>query len=267
MESEKTVYTEIEGVSNYVINGALPSGFFNINNKQYLFENGVGITKTVKIGKTNYYFVNGKLDKCSDSKAGRIAIGYCGADHDGKNLIYAYQFGNKKLNVGLNPLIENNSGKMCDWDDVTRVPWQTEKHRVKTVVVGSGVKNIGDYFLRISRTPFNQLMKNKKTALKSVTLPTSITRIGKEAFLNHNYLKKMTIPANVKTIRTSAFAYNEKTVFTFKGKTPPTMAKNAFKTSGKSTKWKVKKTKKWKSFAKSSKLKKKAGFKGKISYY
>ena len=134
-------------------------------------------------------------------------------------------------------------------------------------MVGAGVKNIGSRFLRISLTPFNDTVKNKKTALKTVTLPNSLITIGQEAFFNHDYLKKITIPKNVTTIGVRAFAYNGNAVYTFKRKTPPTFKSGAFKIAKNEKKptWKVPKTKKWKSL--SAKIKKYAGFTGKIKYY
>lgn len=255
------------GVYQYYVNGVKQKGFFMINNKPYLFNTkGNGWTKTVTIGKTKYYFKKGKYSKASDKKAGNIAIGFCGASNGGKNLIFAYQYGNKKLNIGKNPMIKKNSCKMKDWDNIIDVPWQSEKHRVKSVVVGSGVKNIGSCFLYISRTPFNDAVKKKKTALTSVSLPTSLKKIGAKSFFHHSKLKKITIPKNVATIGKNAFSYNESTTYTFKKKTPPSFANNSFKTSGKKTVWKVPKTKKWKALAKNKAKKKKIGFKGKIKY-
>ena len=65
-----------------------------INNEQYLFDSkGKGLTKTIKLGNTKYYYTKGKMTKTSDKSAGRVAIGFCGASKNGQNLLYAYHYG------------------------------------------------------------------------------------------------------------------------------------------------------------------------------
>ena len=253
------------GYYYYIANGKKKAGFRIINDKQYLFNNnGKGLTKTIKIGKTKYYYKKGVLAKTSDRKAGRVAIGYCGASADKQNLLYAYNYGDKKLSIGLNPLVKKNSGKMEDWENVRYVPWLAVIRFIKTADVGEGVKNIGNYFIFITKNPFNEEAKKLKSPLKSVTLPESLTTIGKNAFFYNPKLTKVTIPKNVKSIKIQAFAENGKVTYTFKGKKPPKFGKNVFKASSKSL-IKAPNNKKWKT-ALNSKAKKKLGFKGAVKF-
>ena len=264
MKNGKTKLSKKNGYYYYKANGKKISGFRIINDRQYLFsKSGKGITKTIKIGKTKYYYKKGKLSRTSDAKAGRIAIGYCGASKDKQNLLYAYNYGDKKLSIGLNPLVKNNSGKMEDWIDVRYVPWLSVIRFVRTIDVGDGVKNLGDYFMRVSKTPFNEAAKKLISPLRSVSLPNSLTTIGNRAFFYNPKLTKMVIPKNVKTIKESAFAYNGKVTYIFKSKNPPKFGKSVF-IGGKKSVMRVPSTKKWKAFKKSKKLLKKLGFKGSI---
>ena len=261
-DSNTQLVQQADGYWYYTANGHPVSGFRIINNKQYLFDaNGKGITKTIKIGKHKYYYKKGLLAKTSDKKAGRVAIGFCGADADKQNLIYAYHYGDKVLNIGLNPMVQNNTGKMEDWTNVSYVPWMSEIRYIKTCNVGSGVKNLGGYFLFISSDPFNDDAKNLKSKLTSVSLPTSLKTIGVSAFSNNQNLKKLTIPKSVTTIKKKAFAFNKTITYTFKGKTPPKFGSKVFYKSNTKTVIKTPKNSKWK---KSLKSKSKWGFKGKV---
>ena len=265
MVNSKTKLTKKNGYYYYKIAGKNATGFKIINNEQYLFNSkGKGLTKTIKLGNTKYYYKKGKLTKTSDKNAGRVAIGFCGASKNGQNLLYAYHYGDKRLNIGLNPLVKNNTGKMEDWTNVIEVPWASEIRHIKKVNIGSGVKNLGKYAFYISRNPFNEEAKKYGSKLNSVTLPSTLTTIGGYSIYNNKKLKKLTIPKNVKTVRVEAFAYSENVTFTFKTANPPLFEKNVFKTTGKKTVIKAPSSKKWKTLKKSSKQKKRIGFKGKF---
>lgn len=267
MVKKTTKLSKKNGYWYYKANGKKISGFRIINDKQYLFnKNGKGLTKTIKIGKTKYYYKKGKLVRTSDRKAGRIAIGYCGASSNKQNLLFAYHYGDKKLSVGLNPLVKNNSGKMENWTDIRYVPWLSVIRFVKTVNVGDGVKNIGNYFMDIPRKTFNEEAKKIQSPLKTVTLPDSLTKIGIQAFFNNKKITKLTIPKKVKEIDAKAFGYLGKATYTFKGKTPPKFGQAVFKASVKGTVIKVPSTKKWKKYLKNKKNINKLGYKGKIRY-
>jgi len=234
MKKNGTALTKKNGYYYYKAAGKKMSGFRIINNEQYLFNNsGKGLTGTIKLGDTTYYYKKGKLTKTSDKKAGRIAIGFCGASKNGQNLLYAYHYGDNKLNIGLNPLVKNNNGKMKDWDNVIKVPWASEIRFIKEANIGGGVKNLGKFAFYISRTPFNERAKKIGSQLRTVDLPSTLTTIGSYAIFNNNRLKSVTIPKSVKTIKARALPYNEKAVFTFKGTTPPSFGKEVFKSTGK----------------------------------
>ena len=240
-----------EGVYQYRINGNLQTGFKTVNGTSYLFDSkGNGMTKTIKIGKAKYTYKKGKYNKSSDKKAGKVLVHYCGANNKGQNLIFAYQYKNKVLNIGKNPLIKKNNGKMKNWSNIRYVPWRHEIYAVKTVNVGSGVVNVGNNFLYVSKNPINANLKKKKSALKKVTLASSVKTIGNYAFYNHYKLKKITIPKKVSKIGKSAFAYQNGLKVTFKSKKPPKTGKNAFKKYKKKAKFKTPNTAKWKKYKK-----------------
>ena len=267
MEISKTKLTKKNGYYYYKVAGKNASGFRIINNEQYLFNSkGKGLTKTITLGGTKYYYKKGKLTKTSDKNAGRVAIGFCGASKSGQNLLYAYHYGDKRLNVGLNPLVKSNTGKMKDWSNVIEVPWASEIRHIKKVNIGYGVKNLGKYAFYISRNPFNDDAKKYGSKLNSVTLPSTLTTIGGYSIYNNKNLRKLTVPKSVQTIRVEAFAYNENATYTFKRSTPPLLEKNVFKTTGKKTVIKAPSTKKWKTLLKSSKQKKRIGFRGKAIF-
>ena len=261
-DSNTKLVKQADGIWQYTANGHPVSGFRIVNNKQYLFNaNGMGITKTIKLGKTKYYYKKGALVKTSDKKAGRVAIGFCGADSNGQNLIYAYHYGDKALNIGLNPMVKKNSGKLEDWTNVSYVPWMSEIRFIKTCTVGSGVKNLGGFFLFISSDPFNDDAKKIKSKLTTVSLPTSLKTIGVSAFSNNQNLKKLTIPKKVTSIKKKAFAFNKNIIYTFKGSKPPKFGSKVFYKSSKSTVINAPKSGNWK---KALKSKSKWGFKGKV---
>lgn len=258
-----------EGKYQYLIGGNAQKGFYTVNGVPYLFDdNGVGITKNIKLGKATYSYVDGHMSKSSDKKAGKVLIDFCGANNGGKNLLYAYQYGNRVLNVGLNPFVKNNNGKMKKWSNIRYVPWRREVYSVKTINFGAKVKNVGHYCIYVARNPFNKDLKNRKPSLKTISFSSSVTEIGVSAFSYQRSLRKVIIPKNITSIGKYAFAYNNNVNFVFKGSKPPKMAAGVFlqlkKT--KANKLTVPNTKKWKSFLKSKKNIKKIKFRGKIKY-
>ncbi len=267
MKKSNTSLTKKSGYYYYKENGKKANGFRMVNGKPYLFnKSGKGLTKTVKIGKTKYYFKKGALSTVSDKKAGDVGIGFCGSSKDKQNLIYSYHYGNKKLSVGLNPLVKNNSGKMEDWKILKDVPWVSMTRKIKTVHIGSGVKNVGSHFLYLSRNPVNDDAKDVPSVLTSISLPGSLKTIGDHAFYNNAKLRKVTIPKKVTVIGTKAFAYDKNMTYTFKSTKPPKIGKNAFQSSGKKSVIKAPGSKKWKAALKKSANKKKWGFTGKVKY-
>lgn len=254
------------GVYSFVIKGKKQKGLFMINGENYLFDKkGKGATKTIKLGNTEYRFNKGKLVSCTDSKAGDIGMGYCGAGTGEKNVIFAYNRGDKVLNVGINPMVKKN-GKMKNWkSNPTNLPWYAVRADIKTVNIGDGIENIGDYFLYVSTSNVFDGSKAPKSALTTVSLPSSLKTIGARSFFNKPYLKNVNLPAKVTSVRERAFAYSGKGYIRFNSKKPPTFGKATFKNT-KFTKAYVKNTKSWKKFVSAKKFKK-YGFKKKVKYF
>ena len=208
MTNAKTALTKTSsGSYRYKINGKKQTGFFTINGETYLFKNGKGLTKAIKIGNVTYTFKKGLLTEVSDSKAGLVNIGYCGGVKNEQNLIYAYQRGNGVLNVGLNPLYSKKNGKMKNWsgDNRLELPWYAERSEVKKVYIGDGVTTIGDRFLFVATVKIFDGSVAPKGVLTSVRLPSSLKKIGEQAFSNKPKLKSIWIPKKTTKIGANAF--------------------------------------------------------------
>ena len=259
-KDSKTYLKKVDGVYRYLAAGKKLSGFYVVNGKSYLFKNGSGLSKTVKIGKYKYKFTKGLLTSCSDKKSGTVHVGYCGAESGGKNLIYAWHTGDKVLCVGVNPL-EGKGGKMAGWggDNSLNLPWYSMRSDVRKVYIGSGVKNIGERFLYVASVKIFDGSTAPTGKLTAVSIPSSVTKIGYSAFYNKPCLKNVKIPKSVKSIGNNAFGHGGKGYVRFYSKKTPAIGKTAFKTT-KYTKIYAKKNKYWKS-VKKKKTFKKWGFK------
>ena len=268
MKNSKTVLKKISGVWTYKINGKAASGFYAINGKSYLFgKNGKGLSKKIKIGNVTYTFKNGAMTKCSDKKAGRVVIGYCGAASNEQNLIYAYQYGNKVLNVGLNPLAAKKNGKMKSWSDDKRLqlPWYSMRSDILKVYIGDGVTSIGERFLFVATGSVFDGTPVPKSKLTTVRFPSSLKTIETLAFYNKPALKNVTIPAKVTSIGAYAFQYAGKGILQFKGTKVPSFGKKAIANT-KFTSVKVKSNSAWKKFVKAKKFIK-IGFKKTVKFF
>ncbi len=84
-----------------------------------------------------------------------------------------------------------------DQDPVNVAPWKENKSEITTVVIGDGVKSIGNY-------AFNDLYEN----FTAVTIANSVERIGLNAFMNAKWITEMTLPSSLKTIDKECFAAN-----------------------------------------------------------
>lgn len=237
------------GKNMYFISGKMQKGATLIGSTLYLFdENGLGETKTLDIAGTKYNFENGKYVSSSDADAGTIDFGYCGADSSvkGKNLIFAYQEGNKVLNVGLNPLIQNPSGKMTDWKNPTLVPWQAHRNDIVKANVGEGVTNLGTFFIYNAPSSAVKSLEDAVANLKEVNLPDSLTEIGDYALMDKANLKTVTIPKNVKKIGNMAFAFSKGIDVTCEGSTAISIDPLAFYDCGDSSALRVPGSDSWK---------------------
>jgi hypothetical protein len=239
----------------YFIDGKMQTGPTLVGSTLYLFdENGLGETKTLKIAGTKYNFENGKYVSSSDADAGTIDFGYCGADSSvkGKNLIFAYQEGNKVLNVGLNPLLQNSSGKMTDWTHPTLVPWQAHRNDIVKANVGEGVTNLGNFFIYNAPSSAVKGLEDAVANLQEVNLPDSLTEIGDYALMDKANLKTVTIPKNVKKIGNMAFAFSKGIDVTCEGDTAISIDLLAFYDCGDTSALRVPESDSWTSAVASS---------------
>ena len=267
MVEEGTALVKKDGVWHYQIDGKPASGFYAINGKCYPFNSkGKGLSKKVKVGNVTYTFEKGKYKKASDAKAGKVIIGYCGSVSGGKNLLYAYQYGNKKLKIGLNPLRTKKNGKMKNWNETTRLalPWYSMRGDIKNIYIGDGVTSVGSMFMYVAGGKVFDGTTIPTCQLTSVRLPSSLKTIGKYAFYNKPKLKNVNIPAKVTSVGVRAFAQSGKGYLRFKGSKVPKFGTKALTLTG-FTKVYVKKNSAWKKFVKAGKFRK-YGFKKTVSY-
>ncbi len=90
-------------------------------------------------------------------------------------------------------LTGSDKGTMTDFASTYEVPWYSVRSKIKTVELPEGLTNIGTNALAFC------------TALKSVSIPTSVTKIGRSAFRGSG-LKSIAIPNSVETCQPYAFA-------------------------------------------------------------
>ena len=88
-------------------------------------------------------------------------------------------------------------GYEYDANPVNVAPWKENKSEITTVVIGDGVKSIGNY-------AFNDLYEN----FTAVTIANSVERIGLNAFMNAKWITEITLPSSLKTIDKECFAAN-----------------------------------------------------------
>lgn len=265
--SSTRLWKNSKGTYRYRINGKRPTGFYLINGESYLFSKGKGVTASVKIGKTTYRFVKGKLGSSSDKKAGNVVIGYCGASgEDGRNLLYAYHYGDRRLNIGINPLSKTADGRMKRWsrETVLAVPWYSVRADIEKLYIGNGVKNLGDYSLYSTKGYMTGGAAAPVCRLRSIRMPSSLKTIGAFSLYNKPEMSDVTIPSGVKTIRKYAFAYSGRGTLSFKGKSPPALKTACMKKTGFKTMY-VRQSKAWKDFVKKKGFKK-YGYKKTVKY-
>ena len=89
----------------------------------------------------------------------------------------------------------SGTGAMYNYWKKENVPWYSHRESIKTLVVESGVTQIGMYAFYGCEY------------LTSVSLPEGLTSIGKYAFMSCERLPAITIPSSVTTILNEAFGY------------------------------------------------------------
>jgi len=94
------------------------------------------------------------------------------------------------------------SGAMTNWSGVTKTPWNAYRPKIKTVHIGDGVTNVGNFAF------FNT------SSIESVAIGDSVKSIGVNAFSSCK-IKSIFIPKTVKNIEDNAFfnCGNLKTVY------------------------------------------------------
>ena len=132
----------------------------------------------------------------------------------GTSVTYSYDQSTKTLTI-------SGTGAMEDYEKPSDLPWYNYCSSIKSIVIENGVTHIGDY-------AFYQCSDE---SLTSVSIPASVTSIGKNAFNNCKFLESITIPANVKSISEYAFYSCQKlTTVIFDGTpTLATIGKYAFR--------------------------------------
>ncbi|HAG13569.1 MAG TPA: hypothetical protein DCG49_06870, partial [Ruminococcus sp.] len=87
----------------------------------------------------------------------------------------------------------SGTGEMTNWRSSNSMPWYDKRESIKNIVIKDGVTGIGDY-------AFND------NYLISVTIPDSVTSIGKNAFKYCTRMSSITIPDSVTIIGNSVFS-------------------------------------------------------------
>lgn len=111
-------------------------------------------------------------------------------------------------------------GAMYNYSSST-VPWNAQKSKITSVVIGNGVTSIGDYAfedcsaLKMLNIPQSVTEIGSKafrgcSALTSLALPQTVNRIGNTAFQGCSNLETINIPSSVKLIEHDTFHGCEK---------------------------------------------------------
>ncbi len=95
------------------------------------------------------------------------------------------------------------SGPMGDYTDPDEVPWslaqlgETDFNKINQIIVGEGITHIGDYAFA---------ERNSSKSSVSITLPSTVTSIGQQAFAYNLDLKSLKLPAALEYIGDDVFA-------------------------------------------------------------
>ena len=111
-------------------------------------------------------------------------------DSCGANL--TYELTQNTDDPGTYTLTIRGEGAMYNYSSST-VPWDAQKSKITSVVIGNGVTSIGDYAFEDC------------SALKMLDIPQSVTEIGSKAFLGCSALTSLALPQTVNRIGNTAF--------------------------------------------------------------
>ena len=115
----------------------------------------------------------------------------------------------------------SGTGNMPDFsinvNNRSTAPWDSQRDKIKTVVIKDGVTSIGKYAFYKSGLTSVTIPNSVKSigefafefcySLTSIAIPNSVTSIGYSAFLYCSALTYITIPNSVTTIGSGAFSY------------------------------------------------------------
>ncbi|MCR5305380.1 MAG: leucine-rich repeat protein [Oscillospiraceae bacterium] len=107
----------------------------------------------------------------------------------GDNMVYTYDEDSKTLTI-------TGSGEMTDFANSAHAPWNDFKSEIENIILTEGITSVGN-------TAFES-MRN----LKSITLPSTLKRIGNNSF-NNVGLTEIILPDGLETIGTYAFMYTD----------------------------------------------------------
>jgi len=126
-----------------------------------------------------YYYTDNALHE------GEFVEGVCGTDDNPEALTWK---------VDDTTLTISGTGAMKDYDYYhSNEPWLVAKMYIKKIVIGEGVKNIGEYAFRYAGK------------VEDIQFSSTVEEIGKGAFCKNTALKKIVLPDNLKTIGRNAF--------------------------------------------------------------
>lgn len=111
-------------------------------------------------------------------------------DSCGANLTYTLT--SNTDDPGTYTLTIRGEGAMYNYISST-VPWNAQKSKITSVVIGNGVTSIGDYAFEDC------------SALKKLDIPQSVTEIGSKAFRGCSALTSLELPQTVNRIGNTAF--------------------------------------------------------------
>ncbi len=131
----------------------------------------------------------------------------------------------------------SGEGSMYNYEYADRIPWQSIKNNIKTVIIEDGVTRITDYaFFRCPSLESLTIGNTVTTIggrvfedckkLKNVVIPDSVVSLGYQAFAWCSGLESITIPASVTTINNSFYNCNALTIIGVKGSMAETYANN-----------------------------------------
>ncbi len=145
------------------------------------------------IEKLSWNISEGKWKGCSaviydPNHPEYIAMGYCGAEDDGKNLVWHID--------GEYTLTISREGARAGYTGSSQ-PWKKYKNELKKLVLEDGITDIGE----------NAFYEYKNLSGELI-IPDSVTEIGQYAFFGcAGFTDELAIPDSVTAIETSAFAY------------------------------------------------------------